>query len=127
MVKKDFIMQPDKWILKHLFRDYHDERRALKTENRKGHIDFSTMYDLQEKLEEKYIQMTRLAFTKSNLSFGELMTIETFIKCQKNGSFISYDGSGYYLNWEGDELGGINWGNYNEYPRDTHFVIWYNK
>lgn len=85
------------------------------------------MYDLQEKLEDKYIQMTRLVFTKSILSFGELMTIETFIQCQKNGSFISYDGLGYYLDWEGNKLGDINWNNYDKYPEGTVFVAWYNK
>ena len=118
---------PSRWTLKHLFQDYHEERRALKTENRKGYIDFATMYDQQQKLEDKYIQMTRLAFTKSVLSFGDLMTIETFIKCQKNKSLIPYDGSGDYLDWEGNELGNINWSNYNQYPKGTVFVAWYNK
>lgn len=118
---------PDQWTLRHLFQDYHEERRALKTENRKGHIDFATMYDRQEKLEDKYIQMTRLAFTKSILSFGDLMTIETFIKHQKSKSLIPYDGSGDYLDWEGNELGSINWSNYDKYPEGTVFVAWYNK
>ena len=118
---------PDQWTLRYLFQDYHDERRALKTENRKGHIDFLTMCDQQEKLEDKYIQMTRLAFTKSILSFGELMTIETFIKHQKNKCLISYDGSGSYLDWDGNELGSINWSDYNKYPEGTVFVAWYNK
>ncbi len=120
-------INPDQWTLRHLFRDYHEERRALKTENRKGHIDFATMYDQQEKLEDKYIQMTRLVFTKSTLSFGDLMTIETFIKHQECKGLISYDGSGYYLDWEGNELGGINWIDYNKYPEGTVFVAWYNK
>ena len=123
----DKSINPDQWTLRCLFRDYHEERRALKTENRKGHIDFATMYDQQEELEDKYIQMTRLAFSKYNLSFGTLMTIETFIKYQEDGSFISYDGLGYYLDWEGNKLGSINWSNYNKYPRGTRFVAWYNK
>lgn len=123
----DKAINPDQWTLKYLFRNYYDERRALKTENHKDHINFSTIYDLQEKLEDKYIQMIRLVFTKDNLSFGELMTIETFIECQKNGSFISYDGLGYYLDWEGNKLGNINWNNYDKYPEGTVFVAWYNK
>ena len=123
----DKLIVPDQWTLRHLFQNYHDERRALKTENRKGHIDFATMYNQQIKLEDKYIQMTRLAFTKSILSFGELMTIETFIKYQKSKSIISYDGSDDYLDWEGNELGSINWKNYDKYPEGTVFVAWYNK
>lgn len=118
---------PDEWTLRYLFRGYHEERRALKTENRKGHIDFPTMYEQQEKLEDKYIQMTRLACTKSILSFCDLMTVETFIKYQKSKCFISYDGSGNYLDWEGNELGSINWSNYDQYPEGTCFVAWYNK
>lgn len=118
---------PDRWTLKHLFRNYHDERCALKTENRKGHINFSTMYDLQEKLEDKYIQMMKLVFTKSNLSFGELMAIETFVQRQEDGSLIPYDGLGYYLDWDGNELGSVNWSDYNKYPEGTIFVAWYNK
>lgn len=121
------MINPGEWTLRYLFRNYHEERRALKTENRKGHIDFSTMYDLQEKLEEKYAQMTRLVFSNKRLSFGDLMTIETFIKCQEDGSFVSYDGSGYYLDWDGNELGSVNWRNYNQYPDNTAFVAWYNK
>lgn len=118
---------PDEWTLRYLFQGYHEEVRALKAENHKGHIDFATMYDQQEKLEDKYIQMTRLAFTKSTLSFGDLMTIETFIKHQKCKGLISYDGSGSYLDWNGNELGGINWSDYNKYPEGTVFVAWYNK
>jgi hypothetical protein len=118
---------PDQWTLRYLFQNYHEERRGLKAENRKGHIDFATMYNQQEKLEDKYIQMTRLAFTKDILSFGTLMTIETFIKYQKSKSFISYDGSGDYLDWDGNELGSINWSDYNKYPEGTVFVAWYNK
>lgn len=121
------MINPGKWTLKYLFRNYYEERRALKTENRKGHIDFSTMYDLQEKLEEKYVQMTRLVFSNKRLSFGELMTIETFIKYQEDGSFVSYDGSGYYLDWDGNELGSVNWRDCNQYPDNTVFVAWYNK
>lgn len=86
-----------------------------------------TMYDLQKQLEDKYIQMARLAFSKPALSFGEILTIEIFVQYQKDGSFISYDGSGYYLDWEGNELGGINWSDYNKYPEGTVFVVWYNK
>lgn len=118
---------PGQWTLRYLFQNYHKERRALKAENRKGHIDFATMYDQQVKLEDKYVQMTRLAFTKSILSFGDLMTIETFIKHQKSKGLISYDGSGNYLDWDGNELGSINWSDYNKYPEGTVFVAWYNK
>lgn len=120
-------INPDQWTLRCLFRDYHVERRTLKEENRKGHIDLVTLYDQQEKLEDKYIQMTRLAFSKDKFSFGTLMTIKTFLKYQEDASFVMYDGSGNYLDWEGNELGSINWSDYNKYPEGTVFVAWYNK
>lgn len=123
----DKSINPDQWTLRYLFQYYYEERRALKEENRKGRIDFATMDNRQEELENKYIQMTRLAFTKSILSFCDLMTIETFIEYQESKCLISYDGSGYYLDWEGNELGSINWSNYNKYPEGTVFVAWYNK
>lgn len=41
---------PDEWTLRYLFQNYYEEKRALKAENRKGHIGFATMHDQQEKI-----------------------------------------------------------------------------
>ena len=117
----------DEWTLKYLFRDYHEERRKLKEEHRKNHIDFMTLYEKQEELEKKYSQMVRLAFSKDALSFSYLTTAERFTAQVKDGSFVSYDGTGRYLDWDGNELDYINWRNPDKWPENTVFVAWYNK
>lgn len=89
--------------------------------------DGFTYYEDREPLYQKYIQMLKLVFTRHELSFGTLMTIDNFIDCQKSGGFISYDGSGYYLDFDGNRLGSINWHDFNDYPEGTKFVAWYNK
>ena len=55
------------------------------------------------------------------------MTVENFIKEQECGCFISYDGTGDYVDFDGNELGPVNWNNYHNYPKGTVFVAWYNK
>lgn len=55
------------------------------------------------------------------------MTVENFIKEQECGGFIAYDGTGYYIDFDGNELGHINWYNFYDYPEGTVFVAWYNK
>lgn len=117
----------DEWTIKMLFHQYHEDMRALKREHRKQHIDFITLYDKQEELDKLYTQATRLIFSKKEFSFGELMTVENFIKEQECGGFISYDGTGYYVDFDGNELGYVNWYDYHKYPEGTVFVAWYNK
>lgn len=110
-----------------LFQHYHNDMRVLKQEHRKQHIDFRTFYKKQEELDKIYIQAARLIFTKEQLSFGELMTVENFIKDQKCGGLIPSDGIGYYIDFDGNELGYVNWHNFHAYPEGTVFVAWYNK
>ena len=117
----------DEWTLKYLFQGYYEDWRKLKTEHRKNHINFSTFYDKKEELGKKYAQMTRLAFSIDRLAFSYLTTAENFTAQIKDGSFVSYDGTGYYLDWDGNELGHINWRNPDKWPDKAVFVAWYNK
>lgn len=117
----------DEWTIKMLFHQYHEDMRVLKREHRKQHIDFITLYNKQEELDKLYTQATRLIFSKKEFSFGELMTVENFIKEQECGGFIAYDGTGYYVDFDGNELGHVNWYDFHDYPEGTVFVAWYNK
>ena len=117
----------DEWTIKSLFQEYHAELTKLETEHRKNHIDFSTFYDKEEELGEKYAQMTRLAFSIDRLAFSYLTTAENFVRQVKTGYFNSYDGVGYYLDWDGNELGYINWSDPDKWPENTVFFAWYNK
>lgn len=106
-----------------LFHQYHEDMRVLKQQ----HIDFITLYNKQEELDKFYTQATKLIFSKEEFSFGELMTVENFVKEQESGGFISYDGTGYYIDFDGNKLGQVHWHNFYNYPEGTVFVAWYNK
>lgn len=126
-MKRGLIILIDEWAIEMLFHRYHDDMQALKQEQQKQQIDFITFYKRQEELDKLYTQAMTLVFTKKELSFGELMTVENFIKEQQRGSLIPYDGTGYYIDFNGNELGYVNWNNFYKYPAEAVFVAWYNK
>lgn len=72
-------------------------------------------------------QIMKLKSTKEQFSYGDLMLVETFNTCVKGGSFTPYDGIGCYIDFDGNELGDINWNFIENYPKETVFVAWYNK
>jgi hypothetical protein len=62
-------------------------------------------------------------------NYGDIMTLEEFIKCVKSGGFIDYDGSGNYLEFN-------KMTNIDIYPSDVEFnkirtqfdrIIWFNR
>ena len=90
-------------------------------------ISFKEYYDAEEKYRNLYVQAIKLIFSKSNLSYCDLMPLDYFISCAKCGSFIPYDGTGYYVDAEGNELGYINWYNIADCPENAVYIAWYNK
>ena len=113
----------DDWTIKTLLHQYHTDRYNIRQTN----LDLPEIWEKEEELNKLYTQATRLIFSKKEFSFGELMTVENFIKEQECGCFISYDGTGDYVDFDGNELGPVNWNNYHNYPKGTVFVAWYNK
>ena len=73
-----------------------------------------------------YTQMIQLLFRKQPVC-GELMTVEHFALECECGSFNNYDGFGYYLDWDGNEIGTVNCDMANCWPKKAMFVDWYNK
>ena len=118
---------PDKNTLKNFLFSVHEELAELERQNAKGEIVFSDYYKKQEELLNSFAQGLKLIFTNKQLSYGDLMLVEMFNICARSGGFIPYDGSGYYIDFNGNELGSINWYNIENYPKETVFVIWYNK
>ena len=72
-------------------------------------------------------QIMKLKSTKEQFSYGDLIPIETFNKYARSGYLIPYDGIGCYVDFNGNELGDINWNFIENYPKETVFVAWYNK
>ena len=116
----------DEWTIGNLFEAFHNELRHLKTQNRKGHIDFAEFYDHKEELKKEYVQAINLLYTNKRLSFSDLMTIPTFCDIVDGGGINGYDGSGYWIDWDGNKIAPITWREENP-PEGAVFVAWYNK
>lgn len=118
---------PDKDTLKYFLSNVHEELAEIERQNAKGEIIFSDCYEKQSELLDLFAQGLKLIFTNEHLSYGDLMLVEMFNTCARSGGFIPYDGSGYYIDFNGNELGSINWYNIEDYPEEAVFVAWYNK
>ena len=76
----------DDWTLKNMLSDFYQEFRAL---------DAKRAYlDEKENLVDHYVHLIKLAFERKE--YGDLMTVENFERCCQEGSFINYDGHGYF-------------------------------
>lgn len=75
-----------------------------------------------------YAQAMKLLFSKPELSFCTLMPIEEFVEIVEDGGINQYDGTGDYLDFDGNDLNEpINWNYPSDYPDKAEFVAWYNK
>lgn len=79
-----------------------------------------------EKLEELYAQAMRIQCASAN-AYGHIMVAKDFYACVNCGSFIDYDGSGVFLDWDGNECDPVrcdtDYLDKFSYP----FVAWFNK
>jgi hypothetical protein len=55
------------------------------------------------------------------------MPIDMFIDWTNYGSITPYDGSGYFLDENGQRIGPLTWSDKDEQVQDAVFVAWYNK
>lgn len=80
--------------------------------------------------ENPYIKAAKAALIVANQGFGDCFTIDDFIGYVEDGSFIDYDGTGYWVDGEGNRLGSIycnvNWLKSNT-PEGAEFIMWFNK
>ena len=80
--------------------------------------------------EDPYKQAAHAMLITTKIGFGDCYPIDTFIEEVKDGSFIDYDGSGFWVDSEGNEISSIRcnaeWLKQNK-PENAKFIIWYNK
>ena len=89
--------------------------------------DWNTYHADKEYTQKVYIQAMKLATTVEIFSFAYFVPAEEFIQDAINGSFNEYDGHGYWVDWDGNEICGISWEDGATMPDDAVFVAWYNK
>lgn len=79
-----------------------------------------------DKLKALYCAAMKILFKQG---YGDVFTVDHFIESVKCGSFVDYDGIGYFANIEGEEKQQIscdvNW--LQAHRADYPFIIWYNK
>ena len=104
---------------------YHRDKLIKKySEIEDSYFEYDKKY---EELTNKVAQAIKILFKEEKFSFADIYFVEDFNKSSELGYFNFFDGVGYYVDEEGNELGSINWNNLNDYPKNALFVLWYNK
>ena len=89
--------------------------------------DWNTYYADKEYTRKVYIQAMMLVTSIERLSFAYFVPAEDFIQGAINGSFNEYDGNGFWIDWNGNEIDYFSWEDGAKMPDDAVFVAWYNK
>lgn len=75
-------------------------------------------------------KIANAALIVAQRGFGDCFPLDRFYECVKDGFFIDYDGTGYWVDTQGNELGKIrcdyDWLMKNQ-PKTAAFVMWFNK
>jgi hypothetical protein len=82
-------------------------------------------YDDEERDEIRNICAKAIELTCQDIGF--VMPIDMFIDWTNYGSITPYDGSGYFLDENGQRIGPLTWSDKDEQVQDAVFVAWYNK
>lgn len=117
--------RPEDFKISCILEQYHYSLKKLE-EIKKENVayDFS---DDKEELQKLCGQLIYLAYTRDTFFWAEFFLIDMFIEIVENGVFNEFNGTGYYIDFNGEKLGMINWNNIKDYPEDTAFIVWYNK
>ena len=79
---------------------------------------------------DPYKQAAHAMLITTKIGFGDCYPIDMFIENVRDGNFIDYDGSGYFVNAEGNKISSImcnvKWLQDN-IPEDAKFIMWFNK
>ena len=118
-------MNPDEWTIKYLYRYYAGRKAATEKFYKEGIFSYSQREEVDKTTDEEYIQAMRLVFSNKHLAYGMVLPVAEFAEEWNDGSFCDYDGVGYFLDWEGNELDTLH--NFEKVPEGTRFVAWYNK
>ena len=80
--------------------------------------------------ENPYKQAAHAMLITAKIGFGDCYPIDTFIEHVMDGSFIDDDGSGYFVNTEGNKISSIRCDTkwlQDHMPEDAKFIMWFNK
>lgn len=110
------------WEIGVLLDYYADKRKPLETEE----FDYEK-YEQKEALQKLYAKAIELTCKKG---CGFKMPIDDFITDVEGGTFIDYDGIGYLLDKDGEEIGGMHCNvSFLKKAKENGacFIDWYNK
>ena len=92
------------------------------------HMSWAERYS--QDIDDPYVLMAYATLITLKSRCGECFAIDDFIEEVERGNFISYDGSGEWVDLYGNKLGKIkcdaNWLRKNQ-PTEAAFIMWYNK
>lgn len=85
-------------------------------------------YDEEDKLAEEFAHKINIWM---NYGYGDIYSFDEFLEFVKDGSFIDYDGTGYFvLNDTGDRLNqigcNVDWLNKHK-PENSDYIMWFNR
>lgn len=88
--------------------------------------DISWYSDECKKLKELYAQAIRI---QCNEKYGYVLTIDDFIESVRCTGFTDYDGSGYFLDKDGNRHDNVrcNIGWLSKFKNKFPYVLWFNK
>lgn len=106
------------WHIKRLLESYYARRKALFFSN--------AGWDKEQEIDEIYAKAMQLQCKKS---FGGIYYLEDFIEEVYGWGVCDYDGSGWFINDDGEQIEGIicdvNW--LNKHSGEYEYIVWYNK
>ncbi len=90
----------------------------------KDYLDESEMESLSDKLKGKMTTEIKMAPLPK---YGDLMTVQDFVDCVKDGGFIPDDGSGEWATATEVFKGTNVWNGLKSKPASATHVVWFNK
>lgn len=131
------MIEIDPFTISWLYDSYHRAMNKIEEDYKNGGYtevingltmnDWNSYYEDKEYTRKVYIQAMLLVNKIEIFSFAYFVPVEEFIQDAINGSFNEYDGHGYWVDWDGNEICGIGWEDGATMPDDAVFVAWYNK
>ena len=121
---RDFTLREKDFAIRCLLNSFYSTIKKLEPLKEK---DWNKHNEEYEKALKLYEQAFKVLATAEACKYGELFTVDEFRTDQKYRLFTPYDGSGVYLDWDGNKLDGVNWSKPYSAPDKAVFVAWYNK
>lgn len=116
----NFLIEDIMWTLKNFIPDIVEFQE----------LPFSEQWAIEKTDKDPIWQAAHAALINAKIGFGDCFSIDTFIRNVETGDFIDDDGSGSWVDFEGNKIGPIScdaeWLKQNK-PENAKFIMWYNK